>query len=339
MSFNIQKNEIKPPNLKLYGEVTNNSYGCFDLDNTFDVFKTINDFLFLVYSTKSRSLIIYDLVNFYVIIEIKHCHNAFITNIRHFLDKINNRDLIISISDRDNNLKLWNINNCECILEIPHVNNVGFLCSACLLNDNDNIYIISSNCNMLGETEKIKTFDLEGNIKNEINDSNEKTYFIDSYYDIKSKKVYLLTGNYNYVQSYDYKENNLFKKYFDIESGIHISIKILEVDNIVSLIESCSFGFIRIWNFHSGELLNKIKVDNDWIFGICLWNENYAFIACKYKIIKLVNLTKGIIENYLEGHISGIFTIKKINHPKFGECLLSQGYEGDQIKLWINQDK
>ena len=145
--------------------------------------------------------------------------------------------------------------------------------------------------------------------------------------------------NFNYIKSYDYKENNLFKKYSDDESGIHISIKILEENHLVSLIESCSYGFIRIWNFYSGALINKIKVDDDWIFGICLWGKDYALAACKYKIIKLVNLKEGIIERNLKGHNSGIFTIKKITHPEFGECLLSQGYEEDQIKFWVNQDK
>ena len=101
------------PNLKLFGELTNNSYSSFDLDNTFAAFKTVNDFLFLVYSTKSNSLICYDLINFIIIIEIKHPHKINITNIRHFLDLQNNRDLIISISDRDNNLKLWTVNNWE----------------------------------------------------------------------------------------------------------------------------------------------------------------------------------------------------------------------------------
>ena len=104
------------------------------------------------------------------------------------------------------------------------------------------------------------------------------------------------------------------------------------------MVESCSFGFVRIWNFHSVELINKIKVYDDWIFGICFWDKDYAFVSCKYKIIKLVNLTKGLTEKNLEGHNSGIFTIKKVNHPIFGKCLLSQGYENDQIRIWINND-
>lgn len=336
---NLINNERCPPNLKLYSEITKNSYGCFDLDNTFTAFKSVSEYLFLVYSTKSKSLICYDLIKFQLIIEIKYAHNIYITNVRHFLDKKNKRDLIISISDRDNNLKLWNVNNWECIIEISNVNNNGFLCSACLLNEKDNIYIISSNCNMHGETEKIKVFDLEKNIIKEINDSDEKIYFIDSYYDKQNDKLYLLTGNMNYIKSYDYIQNNLFNRYFENESGVHISIITNFQNNLLTLIESCSHGFIRIWNFQSAELLNKIKVDNDWIFGICLWDENYALVACKCKKIKLINLSKGIIENVLDGHNSGIFTIKKIIHPYLGECILSQGYENDQIKLWIKSDK
>jgi len=337
MSIKSINDNDDSPNLKLFGELTNNSYSSFDLDNTFAAFKTVNDFLFLVYSTKSNSLICYDLINFIIIIEIKHPHKINITNIRHFLDLQNNRDLIISISDRDNNLKLWTVNNWECILDIPHANNSGFLCSACVINEVDNIYIITSNCNMRGEKEKIKVYDLDGKIKKDINESNELIYFIDTLYDKSdNNKIYLLTGNMNYIKSYDYSKNDLYHKYFDDESGIHISIKINEVNNLLTLVESCSYGFLRIWNFHSAELLNKIKIDNEWIFGICLWNKNYAFVACKYQLIKLVNLTKGIIEKNLEGHKSGIFTIKKIEHPKFGKCLISQGYEYDQIKMWIN---
>ena len=45
---------------------------------------------------------------------------------------------------------------------------------------------------------------------------------------------------------------------------------------------------------------------------------------------------KILVEKNLEGHNSGIFTIKKIEHPKLGKCLISQGYEDDQIKLWTN---
>ena len=52
-----------PNNMKLLCEVTKSSYGCFDLDNTFSVFKAVNNLLYLIYSTKIKSIICYDLTN------------------------------------------------------------------------------------------------------------------------------------------------------------------------------------------------------------------------------------------------------------------------------------
>ena len=329
-----------PNNMKLLCEVTKSSYGCFDLDNTFSVFKAVNNLLYLIYSTKIKSIICYDLTNQKKINEIKNHHKLHITNLRHFLDKKNNRDLIISISDRDNNLRLWNVTNWECILNIPHINNVGYLCSSCILNDDNENYILSSNCSMFSNTddsEPIKIFNFKGDKIREINDSNEITFFIDTYYDNKKLKNYIITGNKNHIKSYDYNKNEIYHKYFDSDTGSHISVIINNDKELLKLIESCSDGNVRIWNFHSGELINKIRVDDDWLFGICLWNDDYLFVACKDKIIRLIELKEGLIVKYLEGHKSGIFSIKKISHPKYGECLLSQGYEGDQIKLWINE--
>ena len=61
------------------------------------------------------------------------------------MNNINKNDFIISISAQDNNIKLWNLNNCECLLNIQNIRKDRFLYSACLLNDNNQIYILTSN--------------------------------------------------------------------------------------------------------------------------------------------------------------------------------------------------
>jgi WD40 repeat protein len=189
----------------------------------------------------------------------------------------------------------------------------------------------------IDDSEPLKIFNFKGEKIKEIKESNEKTFFVDTFIDIKTLKNYIITGNNNYLKSYDYKNNELFHKYFDSDTGVHISIIINEDKEIIRLIESCSDGNIRIWNFHSAELLNKIKVHDDWLFGICLWNNDYLFVACKDKIIRLIQIREGLIVKYLEGHQHGIFSMKKISIPKYGECLLSQGYDIDQIKLWVDK--
>jgi hypothetical protein len=265
----------KPKEIKLVSEISKNSYSDYGLDNTFTIFKSINDLLYLVYSTKKKSIIFHDLNNLKIFTEIKKCHNEYITNIRHYLDKNNKRDIIISISNVDNNLKLWNTNNLECILNILHVNEKGFLYSACFMYDNNQNYIVCSNYNETDIPQNIQIFDFDGNIVQKIHKSNKSTFSLDTYYDNKLNKNYIITANLNYVISYDYSNNELYHKYDDNGKGYHFSLIIHNSEDIIKLIESCEDGIIRIWHFHSGLLLNKIKIIDDNLNGICLLNDNY----------------------------------------------------------------
>ena len=100
------------------------------------------------------------------------------------------------------------------------------------------------------------------------------------------------------------------------------------------MIESSWGGNIRIWNFHSGELLSKIKVSDKSLLAICLLDNDYLFVGDEDNLIKLIDLkSKKVIQN-LSGHNNNVIAFKKLIHPKFGECLISKGGYGDKIKLW-----
>ena len=63
-------------------------------------------------------------------------------------------------------------------------------------------------------------------------------------------------------------------------------------------------------------------------------DDEYIFVGCEDKTIKLLNYNNGKIIRTLEGHKGRVVSIKIINHPKYGNCLLSQDYGLDSIKLW-----
>ena len=346
--INKLKNEINilkkyheinnPKDIQLLSNIVNDSYGFSDLDNSFTVFKTINDILYLIYTTKNKSIICYDLNEQKKIKELEYSHNEYITNFKHYLDEINKRDLIMSISHKDNNIKIWNVNNWECIQNFTSVNKDGYLLSACFLEENNQIYIITSNWNKNGNSENIKIFDLNGQKIKEINNSNEKTFFIDIYYDNLLSKKYIITGNLGYNKSYNYNDNQLYHKYNDKDTWSHNSIIIKNIKNKIKLIESSCDGNIRIWNFHSGLLLNKIKISDNYLNGICLWNDNYLFVGCSDKSIKLVELKNGLLIKSSTTHTDKVITVKKIIHPKYGECLISQNLGKSEIKLWITKN-
>ena len=328
-----------PKDLKLVSSVINDSYDHCGLNNAFIVFKTISEIFYIIYATKNKSFICYNLNVNKKEKEINNYHNNIITNFRHFFDKKEKRDLIMSISSDDNNIRLWNINNWECITNITNINNGGRLYSSCFLKENNKNYIITSNYNdEAGKSEQIKVFNFKGQLIKTINDSKDKTFFIDSYYDHILCKNYIITGNYSYLKSYDFSNNKVYHKYLDSKNIYNHFHFILVINkNKIKLIDGCDDGIIRIWNFHSGLLINKIESGKGLfkIFSLCLWNNNYIFVGSK-DTIRLIELKNGLIIKEFKGHNKYVCTIIKIIHPKYGELLLSQNSLDSNINLWSN---
>ena len=336
--FIIEKiDNSNPQDIIFLNNIINDSYSNYRFVDTFCVFTSINNILYLIYSNENNSIISYNLIDNKKINIIRNAHDKYICSFRHFLDNIKMRDLIMSISSDDNNIKLWNIINLELILNIQSIYNNGALYSACFLNNNDQNYIITSN-SYISTKESIKVFDFKGNQIQEINDSKDDVFFIDIYYDNDLFKNFILTSNRGYSKSYDYKENKLYHKYNEDNNNYHHNwhnhIIINKIKKVIELIESCDDGYIRIWNFHSALLLKKIKVNNKRLVEICMWNNDYIFVGCNDKTIKLIELNNGNVIKELKGHDGVVFSIKAIIHYKYGKCLITQGSD-DIIKLWI----
>ena len=313
------------------------AYGYYELDNIFIVFNSIYNISHIIYVKENNSIIDYNLNEQIIISEIKDAHKKIITNFKHYLDRINKRDIVMSISAEDCKIKLWNLNNWECILYLKDIYQNGCLFSACFINENNNNYIITTNCADISGF--IKIYNFNGEKIKEIDNLNDETYFIDVYYDNIYNKIYIITGNKGYVKSYDYYNNTLYKKYLDNDlSKSHdcaIVNESIDNDGIINLVDSCQNGFISIWNFHAGILLHKINIGYNFLEGICLWNEKYLFVGGGDTTIKLIEIKNGLIIKSLAGHSENVLSIKKIRHSIYGESLISQGNDGN-IKLWIN---
>ena len=341
---NSIKNELAyntPKNMQFSSDIVKDSFAGYSYEDSFIVFKSVDNILQLVYATKEKSIISYDLDSKRNIAKKFKAHKNFITNFKFIYDRENNKDIIMSISKKDNNIKIWNANSWELLTDISNTNQNNFLYSACFLQCDNNINIITSNGKNLQALqsnenfENMKLFNLKGELIFEIEDTNDCTYFVDIYYDNNLSKNFIVTGNFNYVKSYDFDSKSLYHKYFENNNGIHPSVIINKIGEKIKLIESCEDGNIRIWGFHSGELIRKIKTENNNLYGICLWNENYIFVGCKDQSIKLIELKNGLLIKNLKGHKGRIISFKKIIKLDNSEYLFSQGLDGT-IKLWVN---
>ena len=323
-----------PKNIYLLKEITKDSYAHVILNNTFTIFESINQITYLIYCNKNNSIISYNLENNQIINEIKNQHNEYITNFHHILDKDNKRDLIMTTSLDDNNIRIWNCLNWECILNLPNINTKGYLYSSCFLYTNNNIFIITCNFNLMDDPEAVKIYDIKGTKISEIKNSNKVTYIIESYYDIKNNKNYIITGTLGSVISYDFESKELYHEYKDNNEVTHLGFLIHERKNVINLIESGFDGNIRLWNFHTGNLIKKIKICK-WLTSLCLLNDDVLLVGCYDKSIKVVDIKNGVVINCLKGHTDWVLTLKTINLSNYGKCLISHGRKNDQIKIWI----
>ena len=330
--------EDNPKELLFLKNLVIDSYSKDWLIDKFIIFKSLNNILYLIYSNNNKSIISYNIIENQKINEIKNAHKACISSFRYYLDNINQRDLVLSLSSNlyYNNIKLWDINNFELILNIENITN-NYLKSACFLNDNNNNYIITTFFGYYkNKPEGIKVFDFKGKKIKEINDSKDNAYYIDNYYDKDLLKNYILTGNLGYIKSYDYNENKICHKYYENNNFYgHLSIIINKKKEITELIESSCDGNIRIWNFHTGIFIRIIKVSKEGLREICMWDNEYLLAACDEKKIKIINLNNGEIIKEIEGHNDKVLSLKIVDHPIYEKCLISQGADFEPIKLWI----
>jgi uncharacterized protein YdcH (DUF465 family) len=103
---NDKVNQFNCKNIKYLANIVEDSYSDLWLANTFIIFKSINSIYYLIYINKKNSILSYDMINNKKLNEIKKAHKQSITNLRYYLDIINKRDLFLSISCYENNIKL-----------------------------------------------------------------------------------------------------------------------------------------------------------------------------------------------------------------------------------------
>lgn len=327
--------------LKFSFNIINDSYVKGVLNNTFIVFETFNNLSYLIYSSKYALINCYDIINFQKICEIKDdvVNSCNYVNFNHYSDKKNKRDLVISIYCKWDTLKIWNVNNWECLLILSNINNGSALGCCCFLEtkNKNELYIITSCRNNKNNLEPIKVFNLEGKKINDIKNSSYGSMYIESFYDNKYNKNYIFSCNMNCVRSYDFQEKSIYHEYFDKkENELYNHALVYEYENKLTLISTCFQGSIRFWDFHNNILIKKINITPPMIFECGIWDDEYLFVGSD--ALKLINLKNGEIK-YFEDHKNTVVNIKIIKQRDYGKCVISQGIGYNKIILWIFDDK
>lgn len=305
---------------------------------SFITFKSINNILTLLYITDDYSIISYDIAKNKQLNIIKTPQKD-ICNLQHCLDNKNKRDLILSQSCY-NNIKIWDINNNKCILELKEMElKYVSVSKVCFMNYKDYIYIILSSTSFSDPT--CKLFDLSGKLCKEIKFDPNITY-ITTYNDNELSKSYILISLPNMIKSYNYNEGKIYHSYLNILKSYIYNLIVVNKDRLWE--PTRLFGnygnYIIIWNFHTGEMLNNVSFNAN-INNICLWNNQFLIAITENfnenkDIISLLDVSTGKLKKNLISENCKFSMISKIEHPDYGEGLVA--LTGDhKIKLFLTE--
>ena len=318
-----------PKNLYFKKNICLNAHRTNTIDKVFCVFNSFQKMNLLCWGNTNH-LEFFDIDSNKIIKDISNAHTSTIFCCRHFPDNRNKIDYIITTS-LDYSIKLWNVNNFLCQTWIKSVYMTKNIFSACLLLNeySSHSYIVTSCVN-----DFMKLYDLTGKYKFSFGCKDINTFFVNSYFDIKNKKYYVINGNGIDVRSYNAKDGQLYNRYQGLPRSFHTGAVIYETKTEIILVEIDGNGYIRMWNFHTAELIKAIFTSSFLnLRGICLWNYKYLIIGANDHQIKIVDIKQGKISKSFKEHTATICTLEKINSKLYGECLLSQGMDGT-IKLW-----
>jgi hypothetical protein len=323
-----------PNNLIFKKDICDTAHKSNSIDSVFCTFKSLKGDHFVVWGTPTYNIEVYDLKKGAITKTITSAHSNTIFSCRHYLDKKAKRDLLIT-SSYDKSVKVWDVkNDWAVILNIQAAHTGFYIYSVCVLSDEfeGKNYVISAAPN-----EFTKVWDFNAKFIRDFGVNSESTYFINCWCDTKAKKYYILNANSADVKSYDFKTGLLYKTYKATPQTWHMSALVFELNNIYQLIESDGNGNIRIWDFHQATLLKTIPTSGINLRGICLWNDTYLFSAGSDYNVKLYDLKSSTTAvKSLTGHSSTVCAVDKINHPTYGECLISHALDG-KLKLWSSK--
>jgi len=334
--YNSSQKFVKDPRDFVYKEdICSSAHKTNSIDKVFCAFKAFSGEALVVWGTPQYSIEFFDLDKNKIIKTIIKAHNQTIFSCRHYSDIRKRIDYLIT-SSYDRTVKVWDLKSYSYFINITNAHSGYYIYSVSILCDEkeDANYIITSAPN-----EYMKVWDFKGKFVRNFGQNDESTYFIDVYYDTKEKNSYILNANSTDVKSYSFKNWQLYHKYKGTPQTWHMSAVVNETKDQNILIESDGNGYIRMWEFHSENLIKTIPSSPTLnLRGICLWNDDYLFAAGNDYQVKLFDLTAGKFIKSFKGHTSTVCSLEKIAHPKYGECLVSQGLDG-KLKVWVSPQK
>jgi len=328
----------EPKNLKFKENITstNTHLGWNDMFEVFISYKDNKEYLASP-NVDNYKLDIYTLINNKKINSLSG-HNDHIRTIRYFINLKEKNEYLIS-ADNIRIVIIWDITNqysikhkintkygndiYSCLLVFPHNSSDDFIITS-TFNKSKNYENSSSKLYSLNKGSFIKFIN---------NTNNIHIFYLLSWYNRIINKYYIIQFSFNKIVINSLLEDELYAELSNEPESDHFSGFIYNKDNKDYLFSS-SNGYINMWDLYNKQIFQAFNMKECKLAHIIQWNEKYIIVADhdnkEIKILDINNCSGFLINT---DHKEGLKCIKKINHPIYGESLLSS-VKDKMIKLW-----
>ena len=166
------------------------------------------------------------------------------------------------------------------------------------------------------------------------NTNNNSLYYLLSWYNNRNNKYYIIQFSFKKIIINNLLEDELYSELSNEPEHDHYSGFIYYKDNNDYLFSSSGNGYINIWDLYNKKIYKIINTNGCKLAHIIEWNKKYIIVAdYNNKSFKIIDTENNSIYNINHEHKDKLACVKKINHPKYGESLLSASQD-KTIKLW-----
>ena len=344
------------PNFKWKENITEKS-DCYSASYQFDCYKDKKNNVILITTfldikkpqIQDYHISLINLNNNEVVNKLKGPKDRVFT-VRYFQDKNTKNDYFIS-EDKTYTIMVWDLGNepseCKKLYEVV-VKYEGLVYSCLLMFDINKIYAVTSS---LGQNNITKVIDLtdSGKITDITNSQGLLVYYLDYWYNENAEtdhqKHVIIQAAKNKILLTEFPNNTTYhsidleQKYPYVQSGIVFKNK--NGEDLFAF--SATYGLVQIINLANKQEVFKTTdfVDREvHLHSFVKWNEKYLLLNdCQQSRIIVFDMEDGfkIKSKVVSPEMFFDRFMMKIQHPKYGESLLSIGIDW-KIKLFVNRN-
>jgi WD40 repeat protein len=265
-------------------------------------------------------------------------HGDRVLTARYFQEPKEKKDYLIS-ADRKHHVIVWDLEDGKKIFE-RDLKYDSFIYSVLLMFEESDIYAVVSTLGS-GETFVFKVgSNDEGIALHDTKDLN--IYFLAYWWDEKNKAHNIIQCGKNKILITQWNKN--------LDSSYHIATDDKHPYNLGGmvfknkdkdlLITSATYGLIKIIDLQEKKEIKSIQLEDVFLYSFVRWNDQYILVNdTLQRRILVLDMTEdyAIKSKVLCPEFYFDRFIKKVDHPKYGESILSVGIDW-KIKLFVNRN-